>query len=130
MTSYKLVMPEHMNQYGGLFGGYLLQWVDETAWIAVSLDYPGKRFVTIGLSKVVFKKPAFGGAILRFEVARVREGGTSVTYGVQVFCRPANSDQEDAIFATQITFVRVDAEGQKTPVNDPPDLPLEPEPSE
>ncbi|MEI7902842.1 MAG: acyl-CoA thioesterase, partial [bacterium] len=43
MISYKLVMPEHMNHYGLLFGGNLLKWVDETAWMAASLDYPGSR---------------------------------------------------------------------------------------
>ena len=33
MTTYKLVMPEDMNHYGFLFGGKMLMWIDEVAWI-------------------------------------------------------------------------------------------------
>jgi hypothetical protein len=29
MENHKLVLPEHLNQYGFLFGGNLLKWVDE-----------------------------------------------------------------------------------------------------
>ena len=38
-TLYKLVLPEHLNQYGFLFGGNLLKWIDEVSWMA-SLDFP------------------------------------------------------------------------------------------
>ena len=121
MTSYKLIMPEHLNPYNRLFGGYLLQWVDEISWLAVSQDYPGCRFVTIALSEVVFHKGAPGGGILRFEVDRRKEGRTSVTYTVTVHLRlpwdPTAADQP--IFTTQITFVRVDSDNQKLPLHAP-----------
>ena len=41
MENRRLVLPEHLNHFGFLFGGQLLRWVDGTAWIAASLDYPG-----------------------------------------------------------------------------------------
>ena len=116
MISYKLVMPEHMNQYGVLFGGNLLKWVDETAWMAVSLDYPGARFVTIGMDRVEFKKSVSGGSILRFEVTRRRVGYTSITYDVQVSRRELHQRDDEMIFSTDITFVRVDENGVKLPV--------------
>ena len=56
MINDKLVIPEHLNHYGYLFGGYLLHWVDEYAYITANLDFPGHRFVTIGLDKIVFRK--------------------------------------------------------------------------
>jgi acyl-CoA hydrolase len=116
MVTYKLVMPEHLNQYGVLFGGNLLKWVDETAWMAVSLDYPGFRFVTIGMDRVEFKKGVTGGRILRFDVSRQRVGNTSVTYGVRVYCSDLQQRGESLIFTTDITFVRVDEGGEKIPV--------------
>ena len=116
MISYKLVMPEHMNQYGCLFGGNLLKWVDETAWMAVSLDYPGARFVTIGMDRVEFKKSVSGGSILRFEVTRRQAGRTSVTYDARVSRRELNQSGDEVIFSTDITFVRVDENGVKMPV--------------
>ncbi len=117
MVSYKLVMPEHLNQYGALFGGNLLKWVDETAWMAVSLDYPGDRFVTIGMDRVEFKKSVSGGTILRLDVARLRVGHTSVTYAVNVYlCGTRKWGGEMPIFTTDITFVRVDESGEKIAV--------------
>lgn len=116
MISYKLVMPEHLNQYGVLFGGNLLKWVDEIAWMAVSLDYPGSRFVTIGMDRVEFKKGVSGGSIMRFEVGRQRVGHTSVTYNALVSRRELHRSEEDVIFSTDITFVRVDEDGVKIPI--------------
>ncbi|MDD4101246.1 MAG: acyl-CoA thioesterase [Kiritimatiellae bacterium] len=116
MVSYKLVMPEHMNQYGLLFGGNLLKWIDETAWMAVSLDYPSARFVTIGMNRVEFKKGVGGGTILCFEILKKRVGKTSVTYAAVVSHNLYDPAEKEVIFTTEITFVRVDSSGQKIPV--------------
>ncbi len=113
MTSYKLVMPEDMNHYGFLFGGKLLMWIDEIAWMAVSGEYPGFHFVTVGMSDVTFKKSVHPRSVLRFEALRKREGNTSVTYHVDVFSRSIEATAEEHVFQTDITFVRVDAEGGK-----------------
>lgn len=116
MTSYKLVMPEHTNQYGFLFGGNLLKWVDETAWMAVSMDYPTLRFVTIGMNAVEFRKSARGGAILRLEVTHAKTGSTSTTYHVDVFKREMGTATDEKMFTTDITFVCVTESGEKTPI--------------
>ena len=120
MISYKLVMPEHMNHYGVLFGGNLLKWIDETAWMAVSIDYPGARFVTICMDRVEFKKGVTGGSILRFEVTRQRVGTTSVTYAAEVCRRELHQSEDVLIFTTDITFVRVDENGVKVPISPDP----------
>ena len=112
-------MPEHLNHYGFLFGGHLLKWVDEVAWMAASTDYPGCHLVTIALDEVVFKKSASDGAILRFACQRLREGRTSVTYEVVVFRRNLHESGEDEIFRTATTFVRVGADGNKCPLRQP-----------
>ena len=84
MENHRLALPEHMNQYGFLFGGYLLAWVDEMAWMAASRDYPGCQLVTVGMKEVVFKKSVRDGTILRFEALRTQIGDTSVSYSVTV----------------------------------------------
>jgi len=113
MENHKLVLPEHLNHYGYLFGGNLLKWVDEYAWIAASLDYPGCNFVTIGLDEVVFKKSVRGGVILKFVVEKAREGSTSVQYTVTVFRGNTERDRNDPVFSTRVTLVNVDEEGKK-----------------
>ncbi len=113
MENYKLVLPEHLNHYGYLFGGTLLKWVDEISWIAASLDYPGCKFVTVGMDKVEFKRSVRQGSILRFEVTRSKEGSTSVQYEVTVFCESITTGEEEQIFTTGVTFVCLDREGRK-----------------
>ena len=46
MINHKLVLPQYLNHYGFLFGGHLLKWVDEYAYIAASMEYPDCDFVS------------------------------------------------------------------------------------
>lgn len=113
METYKLVMPENLNQYGYLFGGDMLKWVDEYAWIAATLEYPDCNFVTLGMDKVEFKKSVREGTILKFIVERTKEGNTSVQYLVHVY-RGNDRAENDLIFSTRVTFVRITECGTKT----------------
>lgn len=115
MENHKLLLPTHMNQYGFLFGGYLLKWVDEYAWIAATLDYPGCNFVTLAMDRVEFKKSVKEGTILKFIIEKTRIGNTSVQYSCFVY--PGNNTEEkDSIFSTHVTFVRIDQNGKKKPL--------------
>ncbi|MGI9290809.1 MAG: acyl-CoA thioesterase [Gammaproteobacteria bacterium] len=116
MNHRKLVQPEFMNEQGALFGGYLLKWVDEYAYMTVSLEHPGNRFVTIGLDQVEFKHPITLGEILRFTVSQTRKGSTSVSYLVEVFGEKEAPSDQTTLFATHITFVNLDDKGCKAPI--------------
>ena len=116
MQHYKIVLPEHLNDYGFLFGGNLLKWVDEIAYIRVSLDLPEQKFVTVGLDEVTFRHQIVKGQILCFQCQQTRIGATSVTYSVQVFGERYQRNQHKVLFETHITFVCVDDEGKKTPI--------------
>ncbi|MEE2640155.1 MAG: acyl-CoA thioesterase [Planctomycetota bacterium] len=117
MENFKLVLPEHLNHYGFLFGGYLLKFVDEIAWIAASREYPGFNFVTIGMDRVEFRKSVRQGTILRFQATRKKVGNTSVTFRVEVFI-DQEQGEPDSVFSTSVTLVRVDENGQKRPLSD------------
>jgi acyl-CoA hydrolase len=113
MKHYKLVLPEFMNEQGALFGGNLLKWIDEFAYVTVSLDYPGNRFVTVSLDNVVFRKPIQVGYILCFNVERTRMGTTSIEYKVEVFNSKEDAAGKNLLFETRIVFVNVDTAGIK-----------------
>ncbi|MFC1512866.1 acyl-CoA thioesterase [Thermodesulfobacteriota bacterium] len=115
MENHKLVLPGHLNQYGFLFGGDLLKWVDEYAWIAATLEYPDCNFVTIGMDRVEFKKTVREGTILKFIVEKMQSGKTSAQYLVHVY-RGDHKAMNDLIFSTRVTFVRIDQDGQKIPL--------------
>ncbi len=119
MENHKLVLPEHLNHFGYLFGGYMLQWVDEYAWIAASLQYPGCQFVTIGMDKVEFKKSVRKGTILKFVIERARMGTTSIQYNVGVYQGKDTTVNRSLIFSTKVTLVNVNEEGKKTKLTCP-----------
>ena len=111
---HKIVLRGHLNDYGKLFGGYLLQWIDELGYISVSLDFPGQHFVTIALDNVEFKHSIREGQILRFVCLQARVGNSSVTYHVQVFAdRYPLENPDEVLFETNITFVCIDKDGNK-----------------
>jgi len=107
MENHRLVLPEHLNHYGFLLGGNLLKWVDEVAWMAASLEYPGCQFVTVGMNDVSFHRSVRQGAILRFRTESIRTGRTSVTCAVGVW------RDEEEIFTNEVTLVRIDENGRK-----------------
>ena len=115
VNHHKLVQPEFLNHQGFLFGGYLLKWVDELAYITAKLEYPENRFVTIALDDVVFKHRITNGQILRFAINLSKRGTTSLQYNVQVFAKEQPESQR-IVFETNITFVNVGDSGQKQPI--------------
>jgi acyl-CoA hydrolase len=116
MDHHKLVLPEHANHYGFLFGGYLLQWIDEFAYITTTVEFPGQRFVTVAMADVQFRRRILVGEVLRFQVERGSTGRTSVRYRVRAHGLVMSGDPAAVLFETSITFVCVDADGRKQPL--------------
>jgi len=113
MNTFTHVRPEHLNHYGYLFGGQLLKWVDENAWLVATLDFPGYRLVTRGMEESDFKTPVANGSILRFSIIPARQGRTSVTYTVEVLADEPGAQREKHVFSTRVTFACVDEQGRK-----------------
>lgn len=116
MQHRKLVLPEFLNDQGFLFGGNLLKWVDESAYITASLEFPGNRLVTVSLSEVNFKHPIQPGELLCFDVQLIRKGNTSVTYEIDVLGEKL-AGTDEPLFVTKITFVNVGDRGEPRPLN-------------
>ncbi|MDP0490115.1 MAG: acyl-CoA thioesterase [Verrucomicrobiota bacterium JB023] len=115
MKTHRLVLPGDLNQFGFLFGGRLLAWVDEASWIAASLQFPQCRFVTVAMDEVVFRHSVREGTILEIESILEKTGRTSVTYDVLV--RKGRGEGQERIFSTRVSFVNVDSEGEKLALN-------------
>ena len=115
MQTQRLVLPADLNQYGFLFGGRMLSWVDEASWIAASLDFPQCRFVTIAMDQVQFHHSVREGTILTIESTRISTGRTSVTY--QVVVNDTKHAAANPLFATRVTFVNVTDSGEKSPLS-------------
>lgn len=116
MNNFTIVRPEHLNHHGYLFGGSMLRWVDEYAWLVASLDFPGCTLVTVGMDAIRFRQRVLSGSILRFQILPRRQGNTSMTYSVEVFADEPGATEEKEVFSTSISFVCLDEEGNKKPL--------------
>lgn len=116
METFTLVRTGHLNHQGNLFGGQLLKWVDEFAWLAAARDYCKSVLVTRAMDNSEFTSAVSNGSILRFHVERIHEGNTSVRYSVTVFADMPGHEVEKLIFKNTVTFVSVDSMGKKSPL--------------
>lgn len=104
----KWVKPEDLNQHGALFGGRLLQWVDEEAAIFAITQIGTKNLVTRHMSEINFLARAERGDLLELVYTVQRFGRTSVTLS----CRVKNSvTAAEILTLDSIVFVSVDDAG-------------------
>ena len=104
----KWVKPEDLNQHGALFGGRLLQWVDEEAAIVAVTQLGTIDVVTRHMSAISFTSRADRGELLELEYRVERFGRSSVTLS----CRVENAvTGQEVLTLSEIVFVAVDAEG-------------------
>ncbi|KIP52340.1 acyl-CoA thioesterase [Leucobacter komagatae] len=105
----KWVKPEDLNQHDALFGGRLLQWVDEEAAIVAVTQLGTIDIVTRHMSAIDFVSRAGRGDLLELEYRVVAFGRTSVTLS----CRVENAvTGQDVLRLDTLVFVAVDRDGK------------------
>jgi acyl-CoA hydrolase len=113
MTEYrhvvrKWVKPEDLNQHSALFGGRVLQWLDEEAAIIAVAQLGTRSVVTRYMSEVSFVARAERGDLLELDYRVVAFGRTSMTLS----CRVENAvTGQEVLTMDRIVFVAVDENG-------------------
>ena len=87
----KLIKPEELNPRGTLFGGRLLQFIDEEAAIYAMCQLDTKNIVTKLISEINFVAPAYQGDVIKIGVEVINFGRTSITLKVLVINRDTGS---------------------------------------
>lgn len=106
--SRRLIKHEDLNPANRLFGGRLLEWIDEEAAIYATCKLSNKRIVTKLISEINFVAPAKLGDVIEFGLDVIAVGTSSIT----VSCIVRNKDNRQAIIAIdRIVFVCVDERG-------------------
>jgi acyl-CoA hydrolase len=111
MKQHYLIRPEQLNHAGNLFGGQILSWADETAYLTAVTEYPCCNFVTRALEATDFKAPAANGDIVEMSGKVVSTGETSCRVLVAAYNRTTGKD----MFSTCFVMVNV-TNGQKSPI--------------
>ncbi|RUO21117.1 acyl-CoA thioesterase [Aliidiomarina iranensis] len=108
--SRRLVMPNDLNFAGSLFGGRILEWIDEEAYIYASCQLDQKSLVTKHMGAITFEASAFQGDVVEFGLETTRVGRTSLT----VCCVVRNKGTKQNIcVADDIVFVHIDNVSRK-----------------
>lgn len=110
--SRRLVKTEDLNPRGILFGGRLLQWIDEEAGIFVFCQLGTRNVVTVHMSEINFVAPAYAGDVIEFGSDIVKFGTTSITLKMLVRNK---RDKKTIITIDEITFVSLDEFGDPVP---------------
>ena len=108
-----MTMPADANQYGDIFGGWIIAQVDVAGAIVAKQRARG-RVATVSVDAFVFKQPVSIGDVVSFYAEVVRSGRTSVTVNVEVFAErdPARPITVKVTEAT-LTYVAIDQQGSK-----------------
>lgn len=80
----KWVKPEDLNPNGTLFGGRLLQWIDEEVALYAIIQLEIPKTVTKFMSEINFVSSAKQGDIIEIGIEVVKFGNTSITLNCEV----------------------------------------------
>ena len=115
-----LIRPVHINHYGRLFGGQLLEWIDEIAGI-VAIRHSNAIVTTAAIDNLQFKAPAFEGDMIVLQGRVTHVGKTSMEIRVDTYIETLQGDHV-MINRAYIDMVAIDSNGTAIEV---PDLIIE-----
>lgn len=105
----KWIKPEDLNPNETLFGGRLLEWIDEEAALYAIIQLENPRTVTKYMSEIDFRASAKKGDIIEIGLEPVKYGNASLT----LRCEVRNKMTREIIISIErIVMVGLDAEGK------------------
>jgi acyl-CoA thioesterase YciA len=114
-----VTMPRDTNQYGTIFGGVILSYIDQAGFVEAR-RHGTHRWVTVALDRVEFKAPVHLGDTVNFYATTIRAGTSSVTVQIDVEAERFSTGETAAVTSASITLVAVDASGKSIPFRAPP----------
>ncbi len=108
----KMVKPGDLNPNDTLFGGRLLEWIDEEAALYAGIQLENRRIVTKFMSEINFISSAVQGDIIEIGMDVAKFGKTSLV----LRCEVRNKLTRNTIIKIEnITMVNLDQHGKPTP---------------
>ena len=116
----ELMMPQHANLMGNVFGGVILALVDRVAAVC-AIRHSHRQCVTVSVDKVDFREPIHVGELIT-AFARVNFAGkTSMEVGVKIVAENVLTGEKRHTNSCYVTYVALDDTGRPTEV--PPIVP-------
>lgn len=119
LTLRVVTMPRDTNQYGTIFGGVILSYIDQAGFVEAR-RHGVHRWVTAAVDRVEFKAPVHLGDTVNLYARTTRAGTTSVTVGIEVEAERFTSGETVPVTAASLTLVSVGPDGRPIPFRSPP----------
>lgn len=108
----KWVKPEDLNPNQSLFGGRLLQWIDEEAALYAVIQLENKHVVTKFMSEISFISSPKQGDIIEIGIVATHFGNTSLV----MKCEVRNKiTRQQILTIDKMVFVNLDKDGKPMP---------------
>ena len=111
----ELVLPNHMNSLGTVFGGVIMSWIDVAASISAS-RYCSKNVVTASIDDVHFLAPVHNGDVVCLTAQVNYTHKTSMEIGVKVTAENTKTKNIRHTVSAYLTFVALDEQYKPIPV--------------
>lgn len=109
------VRPEHLNGAGRLFGGQLMEWIDEVAGL-VGIRHTGTDVITASVDNLQFLRGAYQKDLLVLRGRLTYVGNTSMEVRVDTYVESLDGTRRP-INRAYLTLVSIDKDG--TPIKVP-----------
>ncbi len=120
----ELMMPQHANTMGNVFGGVILSLVDRVGAVC-AIRHARRQCVTVSVDKVDFREPIHVSELITAYARLNFAGRTSMEVGVKIVAENVLSGEKRHTNSCYVTFVALDENGQPVPV--PPIVPQTPD---
>ncbi|MCC6660065.1 MAG: acyl-CoA thioesterase [Phycisphaerales bacterium] len=114
-----VTMPRDTNQYGTIFGGVILSYIDQAGFVEAR-RHGVHRWVTASIERVDFQAPVHLGDTVNFYAQTTRTGTKSVTVRVEVEAERFTGGAVVPVTSATVTMVAIDAAGVPIPFRSPP----------
>jgi acyl-CoA thioesterase YciA len=104
-----LAMPADTNQYGDIFGGWLLGQMDIAGGIFAAVVSRG-RTATVAVDAMTFRKPVFVGDVMCIYTDLIRIGKTSITVHVEAWVIRRGASKRVLVTDGNFTYVALNDE--------------------
>ena len=115
--SSEIMMPQHANNLGHVFGGVVLGLVDKIAAVS-AYRHARMNCVTASIDRVDFREPVYVGDLVVLKASVNYVGRTSMEVGVRVESESLLTGKKRHTNSCYLTFVAVDRDGTPVPVPD------------
>jgi len=107
----RVIFPSALNTQDSLFGGNIMKWMDEVAYIT-AVRYEREKMVTVSVDKIKFHKSVCCGSIIEIVGKVVKVKNVTLEIQVEVFVEGIHSDLKEKVVQALFVFAPINEDNK------------------